>query len=152
MHRTGGLFIFHNTNIFITFYCVGNLGLVYYKLLSTITSSQFRHTNAGRKRKRINSSPVTKKMASSSSYYTPFSALFAVSKPNPSLNPAAFLVPSLKFSTAISNFANLSNGFSLKSPVNHGFLFKSRTFNVQARAAAEKTVHEFTVKVWSLSF
>ncbi|CAN6906208.1 unnamed protein product [Brassica oleracea] len=85
-------------------------------------------------------------MASSSSYYSPLSALFDVSKPNPSLNPAAFLVPSLKFSTAISNFANLSNGFSLKSPVNPGFLFKSRTFNVQARAAAEKTVHDFTVK------
>ncbi|KAL0886012.1 hypothetical protein Bca101_009995 [Brassica carinata] len=83
-------------------------------------------------------------MASSSSY-SPFSAVFDVSKPNPSLNPTAFLVPSLKFSTAISNFANLSNGFSLKSPINPGFLFKSRTFNVQAKAAAETTVHNFTV-------
>ncbi|KAG2298672.1 hypothetical protein Bca52824_035144 [Brassica carinata] len=90
-------------------------------------------------------------MASSSSY-SPFSAVFDVSKPNPSLNPTAFLVPSLKFSTAISNFANLSNGFSLKSPINPGFLFKSRTFNVQAKAAAETTVHNFTVNVWFLSF
>ncbi|KAJ4890641.1 hypothetical protein Rs2_30389 [Raphanus sativus] len=84
-------------------------------------------------------------MASSSSH-SPFSAIFNVSKPNQSLSPAAFLVPSLKFSTAVSNFANLSNGFSLKPSINPGFLFKSRTFNVQARAAAEKTVHDFTVK------
>jgi glutathione peroxidase len=84
-------------------------------------------------------------MASSSSY-APFSAIFNGSRPNSSLNPAAFLAPSLKFSTVVSNFANLSNGSSLKSPTNPGFLFKSRNFNVQARAAAEKTVHDFTVK------
>ncbi|ESQ46557.1 hypothetical protein EUTSA_v10000311mg [Eutrema salsugineum] len=84
-------------------------------------------------------------MASSSSY-APFSAIFNGSRPNPSVKPAAFLASSLKFSTVISNFANLSNGFSLKSPINLGYLFKSRYFNVQARAAAEKTVHDFTVK------
>ncbi|KFK32597.1 hypothetical protein AALP_AA6G264500 [Arabis alpina] len=83
-------------------------------------------------------------MASSS--YAPFSALFNGSRPNPSLKPAAFIIPSLKFSTSISNSVNLSNGFSLKSPINPGFLFKSRNFTVHSRAAAEKTVHDFTVK------
>ncbi|KAG7567663.1 Glutathione peroxidase [Arabidopsis thaliana x Arabidopsis arenosa] len=82
-------------------------------------------------------------MTTPSSSYTPFSTVFNTSRPNSS---STFLVPSFKFSTGISNFANLSNGFSLKSPINPGFLFKSRPFTVQARAAAEKTVHDFTVK------
>lgn len=86
-----------------------------------------------------------------SCYAPPFSAVFNGSRPNPSLKPAAFLVPSLKCSAVISNSGNLSNGFSLKSPINPGFLFKSRYFTVHSRAAAEKTVHDFTVKVWFLS-
>lgn len=107
--------------------------------------------NAGRKQTNINSSPVTEmvSMTTSSSSYAPFSTVFNSSRPNSS---ATFLVPSFKFSTGISNFANLSNGFSLKSPINPGFLFKSRPFTVQARAAAEKTVHDFTVKVWFFFF
>lgn len=85
-------------------------------------------------------------MASSSSYAL-FSAVFNGSRPSPSLKPAASLVPSLKFSTFVSNSGNLSNGFALKSPINPGFLFKSRNFTIHSRAAAEKTVHDFTVKV-----
>ncbi|CAN8284215.1 unnamed protein product [Cochlearia groenlandica] len=85
-------------------------------------------------------------MASSSSPYSSFSAVFNVSKPNPSLKLPSFHFPSLRFSTVVSNFANLSNGFSPISPINHGFLFKPRNFNVQAKASSEKTVHDFTVK------
>ncbi|ESQ53996.1 hypothetical protein EUTSA_v10026852mg [Eutrema salsugineum] len=85
-------------------------------------------------------------MASS---YAPFSAVFngfAATKPNPPRNSSAFLAPSKNFSTETSNSRNLRNGVSLKSSSNHGFRFKSRNFSVYARAASEKTVHDFTVK------
>ncbi|XP_010497277.1 PREDICTED: putative glutathione peroxidase 7, chloroplastic, partial [Camelina sativa] len=66
---------------------------------------------------------------------------------SPPPNSSAFLVPSLKLTARTSNSRNLRNGNSLKSSNNHGFLVKSRNFpSVYARAAAEKTVHDFTVK------
>uniref|UniRef100_A0A1J3E991 Glutathione peroxidase n=1 Tax=Noccaea caerulescens TaxID=107243 RepID=A0A1J3E991_NOCCA len=82
-------------------------------------------------------------MASS---YASFSAVFngfAATRPN---HPSTSLFPSVKFSQGTSNSRNLRNGVSLKSSNNHGFQFKSRDSSVYARAAAEKTVHDFTVK------
>ncbi|CAH2077318.1 unnamed protein product [Thlaspi arvense] len=78
-------------------------------------------------------------MASS---YAPFSAVFsgfAATKPNPSPNSSIFLVPSLRT-------LNPREKVSLKSSSNHGFHFNSRNLSVYARAASEKTVHDFTVK------
>ncbi|XP_021889352.1 probable phospholipid hydroperoxide glutathione peroxidase [Carica papaya] len=45
-----------------------------------------------------------------------------------------------------SKLAFSLHGFSLKSSYVSGFLLKSRSFGVNARAAAEKTIHDFTVK------
>ncbi|XP_019087305.1 PREDICTED: putative glutathione peroxidase 7, chloroplastic [Camelina sativa] len=65
----------------------------------------------------------------------------------PPPNSSVFLVPSLKLTATTSYSRNLRNGVSLKSSNNHGFLVKSRNFpSVYARAAAEKSVHDFTVK------
>lgn len=87
-------------------------------------------------------------MASMASF-APFSAVFnsfSATRHNPSVNTSAFLVPSLKFSSGSSNSRFLRTGFSQNPPINPGFQFKSRYFGVFARAAAEKTVHDFTVK------
>ncbi|CAH8274662.1 unnamed protein product [Arabidopsis lyrata] len=83
------------------------------------------------------------------SFYASFATVFNGFAANPPPNSSAILVPSLRFSTGTSNTRNISglgNGVSLKSSNNHRFLVKSRNFGVYARAAAEKTVHDFTVK------
>ncbi|CAA0397180.1 unnamed protein product [Arabidopsis thaliana] len=76
------------------------------------------------------------------SFSTPFNGFAA----NPSPITSAFLGPSLRFSTRTSKTRNPSNGVSLKSSNSHRFLVKSKNFSVYARAAAEKSVHDFTVK------
>ncbi|XP_010447481.1 PREDICTED: putative glutathione peroxidase 7, chloroplastic [Camelina sativa] len=83
-------------------------------------------------------------MASSYASFSYISNGFVASPPP---NSSAFLPPSLKLTTRTSNSRNLRNGVSLKSSNNHGLLVKSRNFrSVYARASAEKTVHDFTVK------
>jgi len=77
------------------------------------------------------------------SFSTPFNGFAA----NPSPITSAFLGPSLRFSTRTSKTRNPSNGVSVKSSNSHRFLVKSKNFSVYARAAAEKSVHDFTVKV-----
>ncbi|XP_010525905.1 PREDICTED: phospholipid hydroperoxide glutathione peroxidase 1, chloroplastic [Tarenaya hassleriana] len=71
---------------------------------------------------------------------------FSPAKHNPSASSSAFLAPSLTFSTGSSNSMFLRSGFSQNPPMNPGFQSKSRSFGVYARASAEKTVHDFTVK------
>ncbi|EOA17362.1 hypothetical protein CARUB_v10005643mg [Capsella rubella] len=83
-------------------------------------------------------------MASSS--YASFSSVFNGFLASPPPNSSAFLVPSLSFTTRTSNSRNLRSWVSLKSSNNHGFLVKSKNFSVNARAAAEKSVYDFTVK------
>ncbi|KAG7545435.1 Glutathione peroxidase [Arabidopsis suecica] len=82
-------------------------------------------------------------MASS---YASFSTVFNGFAAKPPPNSSAILVSSLRYSTGTSKTRNLGNGVSLKSSNNRRFLVKSRNVGVYARAAAEKTVHDFTVK------
>ncbi|KAJ7966284.1 Glutathione peroxidase [Quillaja saponaria] len=58
----------------------------------------------------------------------------------------AFMRPSIKTVFGSSNSTFFQHGFSLKSSSFPGFLLKSRSFGVYATAAAEKTIHDFTVK------
>lgn len=62
----------------------------------------------------------------------------------------AFFVPSVKSSLGSSTSTFLQHGFSLQSPNFPGFLSKTRPFGVFARAATEKTLHDYTVKVFLL--
>ncbi|KAI9393669.1 hypothetical protein POPTR_006G265400v4 [Populus trichocarpa] len=64
--------------------------------------------------------------------------------PNPT--KMAFFVTSIKSSLGPSKSAFLQRGFSLQSPNLPGFASKARSFGVFARAATEKSVHDFTVK------
>ncbi|OMO90689.1 Glutathione peroxidase [Corchorus olitorius] len=57
-----------------------------------------------------------------------------------------FSIPSIKSSLGSSKSAFLQHGFSLNSPSVSGFLFKSRSFGIYARAATEKSLYDFTVK------
>ncbi|KAI5586769.1 hypothetical protein BDE02_06G233900 [Populus trichocarpa] len=64
--------------------------------------------------------------------------------PNPT-KMASFVI-SIKSSLGPSKSAFLQRGFSLQSPNLPGFASKARSFGVFARAATEKSVHDFTVK------
>nr|APZ77237.1 glutathione peroxidase [Populus euphratica]APZ77238.1 glutathione peroxidase [Populus euphratica]APZ77241.1 glutathione peroxidase [Populus euphratica] len=64
--------------------------------------------------------------------------------PNPT--KMASFVTSIKPSLGPSKSAFLQRGFSLQSPNLPGFASKARSFGVFARAATEKSVHDFTVK------
>lgn len=68
------------------------------------------------------------------------------SSPNPSM---AFLMPPTKSSLGSSNSAFLQTGFSLYSPEIPGVSLKSRFSGaVYARAATEKSLYDYTVKVY----
>ncbi|KAL5558243.1 hypothetical protein UlMin_034454 [Ulmus minor] len=58
----------------------------------------------------------------------------------------AFSIPSLKSSLRSSNSTFLQNGFPLQSSNFAGIFVKSRFSGVYARAATEKSIHEFSVK------
>lgn len=64
--------------------------------------------------------------------------------PNPTT--MAPFVTSIKSPLGPSKSAFLQRGFSLQSPNLPGFASKARSFGVFARAATEKSVHDFTVK------
>ncbi|XVF89414.1 hypothetical protein PTKIN_Ptkin19aG0128600 [Pterospermum kingtungense] len=57
-----------------------------------------------------------------------------------------FSVPSIKSSLGSSKSAFLQHGFSLNSLTASGFVFKTRSSGIYARAATEKTLYDFTVK------
>ncbi|KAK0570616.1 hypothetical protein LWI29_004024 [Acer saccharum] len=92
-------------------------------------------------------------MASSS---MPFSATFCgfmKSKKNPACaSPSSYdsswpsMASSIKSSLGSSKSAFLRHEFVLQSSTFPGFFSKARSFGVYARAATEKTVHDFTVK------
>lgn len=65
---------------------------------------------------------------------------------------ASSLTPSIKSSLGSSKSAFLQRGFSVQSVTFPGFFTKARSFGVFARAATEKTLYDFTVKVicWKL--
>jgi glutathione peroxidase len=85
----------------------------------------------------------------------PFSAPlngFMQTKINPSSSTSlwpsmAFSIPSIKTSLGSSKSALFQHGLSLQSSTFSGYLLKSRSFGVNARAATEKTIYDFTVKV-----
>ncbi|XP_065849502.1 phospholipid hydroperoxide glutathione peroxidase 1, chloroplastic-like [Euphorbia lathyris] len=83
-------------------------------------------------------------MASSS---LPFSSL-AQFKTSYSFSSSsmAFSFPSFNSSLGSSKSAFLQRGFSLKLQNSASFLSKTRSFGVFARAATEKTIHDYTVK------
>ncbi|XP_054818215.1 probable phospholipid hydroperoxide glutathione peroxidase [Prosopis cineraria] len=58
----------------------------------------------------------------------------------------AFTVPSIKTSIGSSKSAFFAHGFPQISSGFPGFTHKSRSFGVHARAATEKSIHDFTVK------
>ncbi|GMY29166.1 phospholipid hydroperoxide glutathione peroxidase 1, chloroplastic [Fagus crenata] len=83
----------------------------------------------------------------------PFSASFHGFLLQPKINSIssrlpsiAFSMPSIKTSFGSSKSAIFQHGFSLHSSTLPGFLLKSRSFGVSARAATEKTIYDFTVK------
>ncbi|XVF48257.1 hypothetical protein PTKIN_Ptkin03bG0175500 [Pterospermum kingtungense] len=55
-------------------------------------------------------------------------------------------IPSIKSSLGSSQSAFLQHGFSLRSLTAPGFVFKSRSLGIYARAATEKTLYDYTVK------
>ncbi|XVE53520.1 hypothetical protein DITRI_Ditri03aG0009700 [Diplodiscus trichospermus] len=57
-----------------------------------------------------------------------------------------FSVPCIKSSLGSSKSDFLQHGFSLQSLTASGFVFKSRSSGIYARAATEKSLHNFTVK------
>ncbi|XP_050218055.1 phospholipid hydroperoxide glutathione peroxidase 1, chloroplastic [Mercurialis annua] len=71
-------------------------------------------------------------------------------KSNPNsvyLSPSmAIFVPSIKSSLGSSKSGFLQHGFSMQLPNSSGFLSKIRSFGVSARAATEKSIHDYTVK------
>jgi glutathione peroxidase len=71
-------------------------------------------------------------------------------KIHPNRTTMASFVTSIKSSLGPSKSAFLQRGFSLQSPNLPGFASKARSFGVFARAATEKSVHDFTVKVVAL--
>ncbi|KAF9681328.1 hypothetical protein SADUNF_Sadunf06G0214600 [Salix dunnii] len=79
--------------------------------------------------------------------FSPSSVLGLKIGPNKA-NPAtmASFVTSIKSSLGSSKSAFLQQGFSLQSPNLPGFASKARSFGVSARAATEKSIHDFTVK------
>lgn len=98
-----------------------------------------------------------------SSFFTPIHS-FTHSKlnPNSSLSVAspsmAFIVPSIKFKTpfASSNSQFLRHGFAQLSSNSRGIASNSSSSSsssgVYARAATEKSIHDFTVKVSAIFF
>ncbi|KAJ6329897.1 hypothetical protein OIU76_008677 [Salix suchowensis] len=58
----------------------------------------------------------------------------------------ASFVTSIKSSLGSSKSAFLQHGFSSQSPNLPGFVSKARSFGVSARAATERSIHDFTVK------
>ena len=83
----------------------------------------------------------------------PFSAsLHACLQPkmiptSPRWTSIALSIPSIKTSFQSSKSAISQHGFSLQSSTFPGFLLNSRSFSVNARAATEKTIYDFNVKV-----
>ncbi|KAL4022153.1 hypothetical protein IC575_015878 [Cucumis melo] len=59
---------------------------------------------------------------------------------------AANLIPSLKSSLAASKSTFLRHNLTMKSSISHGVFSKARFSSVSARAATEKSIHDFTVK------
>ena len=92
--------------------------------------------------------------------YLPFSATFPSSihdfsqTKNNSVSSSSW--PAMPFSTlsinsslGSSKSAFLQHGFSLQSFTASGFIFKSRSSGIYARASTEKTLYDYTVKVQS---
>ncbi|KAJ6406129.1 hypothetical protein OIU84_009784 [Salix udensis] len=79
--------------------------------------------------------------------FSPSSVLGLKIRPNKA-NPAtmASFVTSIKSSLGSSKSAFLQHGFSSQSPNLPGFVSKARSFGVSARAATERSIHDFTVK------
>lgn len=67
-------------------------------------------------------------------------------KNHPNPTTMANFVTSIKSPLGPSKSAFLQRGFYLQSPNLPGFASKARSFGVFARAATEKSVHDFTVK------
>lgn len=93
----------------------------------------------------------------------PFSATFSTplhgysqtktttsSNSSASYSSMAFWTPSVKSSLGSSKSAIFQNGFSLKSPSFNGVFFKARSLGVYARAATQKTLYDFSVKVYRI--
>uniref|UniRef100_A0A9I9DE00 Glutathione peroxidase n=1 Tax=Cucumis melo TaxID=3656 RepID=A0A9I9DE00_CUCME len=59
---------------------------------------------------------------------------------------AANLIPSLKSSLAASKSTFLRHNLTMQSSISHGVFSKARFSSVSARAATEKSIHDFTVK------
>ncbi|XP_017982885.1 PREDICTED: phospholipid hydroperoxide glutathione peroxidase 1, chloroplastic [Theobroma cacao] len=57
-----------------------------------------------------------------------------------------FSIPSIESSLGSSKSGFLQHGFSLQSSSVPGFVFKSRSSGIYARAATEKTLYDYTVK------
>ncbi|KAH7574049.1 hypothetical protein JRO89_XS03G0244500 [Xanthoceras sorbifolium] len=86
----------------------------------------------------------------------PFSATFrgfTQNKKSPVSSSSSFeysswssMASSIKSSLGSSKSAFLRHGFVLQSSSVPGFFSKARSFGVYARAATEKTIHDFTVK------
>ncbi|KAJ6745320.1 PHOSPHOLIPID HYDROPEROXIDE GLUTATHIONE PEROXIDASE 1 CHLOROPLASTIC [Salix koriyanagi] len=79
--------------------------------------------------------------------FSPSSVMGLKIRPNKA-NPAtmASFVTSIKSSLGSSKSAFLQHGFSSESPNLPGFVSKARSFGVSARAATERSIHDFTVK------
>ncbi|GMN40262.1 hypothetical protein TIFTF001_009494 [Ficus carica] len=81
----------------------------------------------------------------------PFSATFcfqakATQKSSVLWPSMAFSIPSTKSALGSSKSGFFRNGFSLQSQVLPGFLVKSRSLGIFARAVTEKSLYDFTVK------
>lgn len=70
-------------------------------------------------------------------------------KTSPSMSFMAFSwIPPIKSSLGSSKSTLFQHGLSLQSSYSNGRFFKSRSLGVYARAATEKTLYDFTVKVY----
>lgn len=63
---------------------------------------------------------------------------------------AANLIPSLKSSLAASKSPFLRHNLTMQSSISRGVFSKARFSGVSARAATEKSIYDFTVKVFIL--
>ena len=89
-------------------------------------------------------------MAFSTTFHTAvhnFSQARVNSNSSPSWPSMAFVTPYTKAIFGSSKSSFFHHGFPQLSSSFPGFLLRSRSFGVYARAATDKTLHDFTVKV-----
>ncbi|TYJ31183.1 hypothetical protein E1A91_A06G181100v1 [Gossypium mustelinum] len=76
---------------------------------------------------------------------------FAQAKKNPVFSSSwpslSLSIPSIKSSLGSSKSAFFQHGFSLPSLPAFGFVINSRSSGIHARAATDKTLYDYTVKV-----